>query len=244
MLTHTDEIWRQAGEDALDVYLLGVVDFDAAQVLQQQLACELRSRVDRRAICLVCEHPPLISMGREGSRSQILCEPGDLAARQIDVRWMNRGGGALMHAVGQVALYPLVPLDRLGMSVAGLRDLLTRVAISACTEQRLRAEAIAATGSIATRGGQVGQVGLAVRSGLSRQGLFLNVNPSPRLYQLVDAGLGRQTSIAEDRQRPIHISSVRECLVRRLAQELGFSRFHVFTGHPLLRRTRRVVTYA
>ncbi|MFN8858244.1 MAG: lipoyl protein ligase domain-containing protein [Planctomycetaceae bacterium] len=244
MSTHTDEIWQQAGGDALDVYLLGLVDFDAAQVLQQQLSNELRTRVDRRAICLVCEHPPLISMGREGSRSQILCEPGDLAARQIDVRWMNRGGGALMHAAGQVAMYPLVPLDRLGLSVAALRDLLTRVAISACTEQRLRAEAFPATGSIATRGGQVGQVGLSVRSGLSRQGLFLNVNPSPRLYQLVDAGLGRQTSIAEDRQRPIHISSVRECLVRRLAQELGFSRFHVFTGHPLLRQTRRLVTYA
>jgi lipoate-protein ligase B len=244
MTTPTAEQWLDAGGDALDVYLLGVVDFDAAQVLQQQLWCELRARADRRAFCLVCEHPPSISVGREGSRAHILCEPEDLAARQLDVRWVNRGGGAVMHAMGQVALYPLVPLDRLGLTLAGLRDLLTRVAISACTEQRLRAEAAPGTGSIATRGGQVGQVGLAVRSGVSRQGLFLNVNPSPRLYQLVDAGLGRQTSIAEDRQRPIHVSSVRECLIRRLAQELGFSRFHVFTGHPLLRRTRRVVTHA
>lgn len=244
MTTSTDDHWLEAGGDALDVYLLGVVDFDAAQVLQQQLLGELRGRSDRRAICLVCEHPPLISLGREGSRSHILCEPEELAARQLDVRWINRGGGAVMHATGQVAVYPLVPLDRLGLTVASLRDLLTRVAISACTEQRLRAETVPGTGSIATRGGQVGQVGLAVRSGLSRQGLFLNVNPSPRLYQLVDAGLGRQTSIAEDRQRPIHVSSVRECLVRRLAQELGFSRFHVFTGHPLLRRTRRIVTHA
>ncbi len=239
-----DSHWQSAGAQALDVYFLGVVDFDAALALQTQIALELRSRDDRRTICLVCEHPPLITVGRDGSRSQIGCEPADLVALQLEVRWLNRGGGVQIHAPGQIALYPVAPLDRLGQSVTGFRDLLARIACLACREQRLAAVHVAGTGSIATRGGQVGQVGIAVRSGISRHGLFLNVNPSPRLYQLVDAGLGRPTSIAEDRQRPISMGAVRESLVRHLAEELQFERFHLYTGHPSLKRTRKVVAYA
>jgi hypothetical protein len=38
--------------------------------------------------------------------------------------------------------------------------------------------------------------------------------------------------------------AVRESLVRRLAARLDYPRYHLYTGHPLLRRTRRVVAYA
>lgn len=244
MANRDETFWQTAGALALDVHLLGIVDFDAAQFLQQQLAAELQGRDDRRAACLVCEHPPLITVGRDGSRSQIGCEPGELIARQLEVRWLNRGGGVLMHAPGQVAVYPVLSLDRHQLSVADYRDLLVKVGCSACREKRLAADSPAGTGSILTRGGQVGQVGISVRSGITRQGLFLNVNPSPRLYQLVDAGQGRPTSIAEDRQRLISAAAVRESLVRHLAHELGFERYHLYTGHPLLKRTRKVVAYA
>ena len=37
--------------------------------------------------------------------------------RQIEVRWVNRGGGCLMHSPGQLAIYPIVPLRWHGFSV-------------------------------------------------------------------------------------------------------------------------------
>ncbi len=30
--------------------------------------------------------------------------------RRLDVRWVNRGGGCVLHAPGQLAIYPIVPL--------------------------------------------------------------------------------------------------------------------------------------
>ncbi len=36
------------------------------------------------------------------------------------------------------------------------------------------------------------------------------------------------------------MSAVRESLIRNLAHRLGYAEYQIFTGHPLLVRTRRV----
>src|SRR5712691_2702948 len=81
-----------AGPDAaLQVYLLGLVEFESALVLQRRLAYQVAGDRDG-AVLFLCEHPPLITVGRQGSRAHILCEPEELRARQWRVRWVNRGG--------------------------------------------------------------------------------------------------------------------------------------------------------
>src|SRR5687767_7528881 len=87
---------------ALEVRLLGLVDFEAALFLQERLVYEIGGRDDTQGHLLICEHPPLITVGREGSRGHILVEPRDLVARQMEVRWLSRGGGCVAHAPGQL----------------------------------------------------------------------------------------------------------------------------------------------
>ena len=102
-------------DGALEVFLLGLVDFDAALFLQERLMMHVAQRDDGYGALLICEHPPLITIGRSGSQAEILCDAHELTARQIDVRWLNRGGGALVHVPGQLALYPILPLARRGL---------------------------------------------------------------------------------------------------------------------------------
>src|SRR5215469_13602608 len=104
---------------ALQVYMLGAVEFDAALSFQRRLAYEIAGD-RRRAALVLCEHrSPLITVGRHGSRAHILCEPAELRARQWQVRWVNRGGGCLLHLPGQLAIYPVLALEPLGL---GIRD--------------------------------------------------------------------------------------------------------------------------
>src|SRR5262249_1326980 len=104
----------------LQVYMLDTVDFEAMLSLQRRLVFDVSGDRDQ-AILLLCEHPPLISVGRQGSRSHIQYDPRDLHVRGWPVRWVNRGGGALLHAPGQLAIYSILPLDRLNL---GLEDYL------------------------------------------------------------------------------------------------------------------------
>ena len=100
-------------DSALQVYLLGTVDFEAALTLQRRLVYQISGERSLAALIL-CEHPPLITVGRKGSRAHILCGPEELCARRWPIRWVNRGGGCLLHLPGQLAVYPILPLDRLG----------------------------------------------------------------------------------------------------------------------------------
>ncbi|MSR57059.1 MAG: lipoyl(octanoyl) transferase [Planctomycetaceae bacterium] len=237
-------IWDVPREPALEVHLLGLVDFDSCLALQELLTTQIAAGTDGHGSLLICEHPPLVTVGREGSRDHILCPPEELTSRQMEVRWMNRGGGCVVHVPGQLAVYPILPLDRRGLGLAAYRERLEQAVIDTCGELRVAAWREPDTAGVWSRGGQLAQVGVTVRSWVSSHGLFLNVNPRMDALRLVRSVTGRLTSLAAERRTPTAMSAVRESLIRRLAARLDYDRYHLSTGHPLLRRTRRVMAYA
>lgn len=228
---------------SLEVYLLGVVDFDSATALQDRLVYETSGRDDGQGTLLLCEHPPLLTVGREGSRSDILVEQHELTSRQMEVRWLNRGGGSMVHALGQLAVYPILPLDRLGIGLADYRRRLEEAVIDVCRELRVPANRDEVEPGVWCRCGQVAEIGVAVKSWVSYHGMFINVAPAMELMRLVGRrkSARRVTSLSAQRLRRTSMHTVREAVVRRLVERLGFERFHIYTGHPLLKRTRKPV---
>jgi len=111
-----------AGETVADFHLLGTVPFDACIALQRRLRYQVSSEVNRRLVVLLCEHPEIISIGRSGSRSHIRLTTAELRRRQLAVRWINRSGGCILHAPGQLCVYPIVPLDRLQWTASEYRQ--------------------------------------------------------------------------------------------------------------------------
>ena len=237
--------WPLRTEASLEVFLLGLVDFDAALFLQERFLHEISQRDDNSGVVLVCEHPALVTVGREGSQSHILCEPEELVARQIPVRRLNRGGGCLMHAPGQLAVYPIIPLNRRGVGLADYRERLEQAVMDMCTEFRVPTWRQEEAG-VWCRCGQLAHLGAAVRSGISYHGLFINVSPRLDALRLVKSNPlgGRVTSLSAQRLKPTAMPATRESVIRHLAAQLNYERYHLYTGHPLLRRTKRVVAYA
>ena len=235
-----------AAAGSLEVRLLGCVDFESALYLQERLVYELSGRSDTQGGLLLCEHPPMVTVGRDGSRADILAESHELVSRQMDVQWLNRGGGTIVHAPGQLAVYPVVPLERLGIGLDDYRRLLEECVIDTCRELHVPAWRFDDEPGVWCRLGQFAYVGIAVRSWIAYHGLFINVSPAMDLMRLVQPNSegDRVTSLAAQRQRRTSMHMVREGLIRHLVARLGYERFHVYTGHPLLRRTQRTVSVA
>ena len=227
----------EPAQPAVAAHLLGLVDYDAALALQQRLVYEVGGRADGQISLLLCEHPACITVGRQGSRADIRLGPRGLASRRLSVRWVNRGGGALMHAAGQLAIYPIVPLARRGWSVGEYLDRLQGGVLAALDELHLSCHVRPDARGVWGRTGQMAAIGVAVKDWIGYHGAFVHVDTPAELLRLVNSDLveGRpMTSLVAERQQPVKMTAVREGLVRHLAAAFDCQRIHLFTGHVLL----------
>jgi lipoyl(octanoyl) transferase len=227
---------------ALEAFFLGQIDFDRALDLQRRLVAECRDRTDGQINLLLCEHSPIITVGRGGSPGEIAMQSGMVRNRQIEVRWVNRGGGCLVHCPGQLAIYPLVPLQWRNFSVGQFLDRFRTGLIETLDDLNVHAHTVPGAGDdVWGRTGQLAVVGVAVRHWVTYYGAYLNVCPPMGLFRLVEVEKGTEVSrmscLVAERRGPVRMTAVRAALVGRLAECFGCDRYHLYTGHPLLRDT-------
>jgi lipoyl(octanoyl) transferase len=220
----------------LQAYLLGSVEFEAALALQRRLAFQVSG--DRSgAFLIVCEHPASISIGRHGSRAHHFYEPEELRARRWPVRWVNRGGGCLLHAPGQLAIYPVLPLDRLRLGLEAYLDGLHEVVIALLDDFSIRGEVHDGQAGVWVGGRPIAGVGVAVRDWVTYYGIYLNVSPDLepfRRIRFAGSTNGTMTSLARERRGLVRPSHVRERLLEHFAGQFGFGRTALFHDHPAL----------
>jgi len=232
----------------LEVYLLGLVDFEEVQRLQRRLVYDLGERGG--AALILCEHPPTISVGRSGSRAHLIPDDNALRSMGVGVHWVNRGGGCVLHLPGQLAAYVTVSLAGLQIDLNRYLDGLHRTVVSLLDEFELKGTTRPELPGVFLGNARVASVGVAVNRWIAYHGLTLNVGPflEPFEMMLEEPGLGglplRQTSMESRRQRLTPMPKVREALIRRFEAEFGLERHLVFTHHPMIRRKVFAHVYA
>jgi lipoyl(octanoyl) transferase len=223
---------------ALQAFLLGQVDFDRVLALQQRLVRETHDRGDGQITLLLCEHPAIITVGRGGSPGEIAQQSSLVRNRQIEVRWVNRGGGCIVHCPGQLAIYPIVPLRWHGFSVGEFLDRFHAGLIETLADLNVPGSPAAGRHGVWGRTGQLAAIGVAVRHWVTYYGAYLNVCPPMGLFRLVESdphGQTQMSCLVAERRGPVRMTAVRAALVRRLTECFGCDRYHLYTGHPLLR---------
>lgn len=221
----------------LRAYLLGSVGFDAALHLQRSLAYETAE--DRGASLILCEHPPLITVGREGGPADIRFPPDDLRARRWPVRWVNRGGGCLLHLPGQLLVYPILPLDRIGMGLREYTERLGRVLLAVLDDFSVHGESRPDGPGVWVGPRLVAGIGVAVWNWVAYYGIAFNLDPDLSPFRHVRTGDpddGPMTSLARERHGPVRPALVRERLLEHFATAFGFRDTTLFFGHRLLDR--------
>jgi lipoyl(octanoyl) transferase len=235
----TDPLEYGATSAAVEAHLLGRLPWELCQTLQERLVGQAIDRLDGQIRLLVCEHSEVITIGRGGSPAEVQLDSGRIRSGLLPVRWVKRGGGCLVHAPGQLAVYPIVPLRWHGLSVGVYLERLQNGIRRALAELGVPAEAQSGRYGLWGRTGQLVALGVAVRDGVTSHGAFVNVNPPMGLFRLIENGPFDQTHMSclvAERRQPVRMTSVRAELVRHLSEAFGCDRYHLYTGHPWLRR--------
>jgi len=170
---------------------------------------------------IVVEHDPVVTLGRNAKRDNLLASEATLEARGIDVVEIERGGDATYHGPGQLVVYPILRLARF-REVVPLVSALERAVIAALSDF-----GIAAGVRKEHRGVYVGEaaicaIGLAVKRMTSLHGLALNVSTELDYDRLiVPCGTPQFgiTSLERELGRPVALNEARDALLAALAAE-------------------------
>jgi lipoyl(octanoyl) transferase len=223
---------------ALRVYLLGQVEFEAALNLQRLLAYQVSGERDSAALVL-CEHPPIITVGRDGSPADVRCDLDELRLRRWPLRWVNRGGGSFLHVPGQLAIYPILSLDWFGWGLANYLDRLQRVLVAVLEDFSVPAVTQPGRPGVWVGPRLIGGVGVAVRDWVAYFGAVLNINPDLHHFRMVRTGPHDRepmTSLARERRGPLHPALVRQRVLEHFTAIFPFERTALFSSHPSLER--------
>ena len=140
------------------------------------------------------EHPPVFTLGLNADASHVL------AAGDIPVVKIDRGGQVTYHGPGQLVVYPLIDIRRAGLGVRDLVTALERAVIDYCASLGIKAECRKNAPGVYVDGRKIASVGLRIRRGASYHGLAFNVNMELEPFQRINpcgyAGL-QMTQLAE-----------------------------------------------
>jgi lipoate-protein ligase B len=164
---------------------LGRVEF-AAAVARQRALLEARAAGAAPDLLLLLEHPPVLTLGRRGSRADVLVHEAVLAARGIAVHETNRGGLVTYHGPGQLVAYPIADLRSLtggdvvryvwGLEESVIR-VLTDLGIVAGRDSQHRGVWVGAA--------KIAAVGVAISRGVTMHGIALNLQPDLAHFGLI-----------------------------------------------------------
>lgn len=158
---------RGQGDEAV-VRSLGRVEYEPTWRAMQDFTA--RRTPDTLDELWLLEHPPVYTQGQAGKPEHLI------AATDMAVVPIDRGGQITYHGPGQVVAYVLVDLRRRGY---GIRDLVSRMeqaVIDLLAAHGVAAARLAGAPGIYVDGAKIAALGLRVKHGCTYHGLAFNVD--------------------------------------------------------------------
>ena len=173
---------------------------------------------------VLCEHPPVYTLGRSGKASNMLLGEEQLKRVGATLYHIDRGGDITYHGPGQLVCYPILNLEDFSL---GLRDyvyLLEEAVIRVCASYDIQAGRLEkATGvwleGDTPRARKICAMGVHASHFVTMHGLALNVNTDLRYFSyihpcgFVDKGV---TSLQKELHREVSMEEVKNCLCAEL----------------------------
>ncbi|MES2638718.1 MAG: lipoyl(octanoyl) transferase LipB [Myxococcota bacterium] len=196
----------------------GRIAYTDAWALQKELV-DQRARGEIEDTVIVCEHDPVYTVGRRRDAMANVLAAGDVPVVEVE-----RGGDVTWHGPGQVVVYPIVLLEGekrdLHAHMHRLEELMIDVCadfgIAAGRDQRNTGAWVPNDAGVSHK---IGSVGIACRRWVTWHGLALNVDPDLGYFARInpcgfDATI--MTSMARVLGRAVDVDAVAARIVERV----------------------------
>lgn len=172
------------------------------------------------------EHPRVFTQGQAGKAEHVLAA-GDIPIVQVD-----RGGQVTYHGPGQLVAYILVDVRRSGQGVRDLVSCIENSLIDTLSQYDIAAQAKPDAPGVYVAGKKIASLGLRIRRGCSFHGLALNVDMDLQPFQRINpcgyAGM-QMTQLRDETQQSVAMAEVSVRLRDALVSHLKFNEYITLT---------------
>lgn len=159
-----------------------------AEILELQLAArDALAAGEGPPTLFLVEHPPVLTLGRRGKRSDVLWTDEALADAGVEVCESPRGGEVTLHAPGQLVAYPVIHVGRyIRQFIVDLAEAARRVLADLGVEgAAFRMD----HPGLWVGARKIASIGVHISRGIAVQGIAVNLDVEPSLLgALVSCG--------------------------------------------------------
>lgn len=221
---------------------LGLLPYAPACELQRELVEARKANVIPDAL-LLCEHPHVITLGRNGKREHLRATDRLLAQMKVEFQETDRGGDITYHGPGQIVGYPILDLAAHRRDIRWYVTQLEEVMIRATADYDVRARRVEGKHGIwvdspaGSPGGapaaeeKLAALGVHLSRWVTSHGFAYNVSIDLRYFDLIvpcgiagarstslERILGRAVDTSETKARLIaHFGDVFSCALRAVS---------------------------
>lgn len=212
---------------------LGVMEYTTCLELQRQLFDAMLQRKGTRddfaGYVLLVEHPPVYTLGKSGKQENMLLDPRRLAELGAQLHRTDRGGDITFHGEGQLVVYPILDLERLGIGLKKYIGALEDAVIRTVAHYGVDAERIEGASGVWLNpaGGfprKVCAIGVHSSRYVTMHGLALNVTTDLKWFDYInpcgfaDKGVCSMAGVTGEN---IPMDEVKDLVVKFLSEELN-----------------------
>jgi lipoyl(octanoyl) transferase len=198
------------------------VPFARTAALQERLRADILAGHGPETL-LLCEHDPVITLGRSARPEHVLASPAELGARGIDVHHASRGGDVTYHGPGQLVGYPIF---RLRTGLVAHMEKMAAALIEVLGQLGLTGHWRRDRPGVWVGGEKICAFGVHVSHRVAIHGFALNVTTPPEAFStivpcgLADAGV---TSIAALTGQAPALETTAAATARAFERAFGFA---------------------
>jgi len=206
---------------------LGLIGYAEAYALQKRVVAARKAEAIEDVL-LLCEHPHVITLGRNGKREHLLVSERALRQKGMDYYETSRGGDITYHGPGQIVGYPILNLGTIRRDVVWYVRTLEEAMIRATAEFGVTAERVAGKTGIWVRTGnteeKLAAIGVHISRWVTSHGFAYNVSTDLRNFDLiVPCGIAdrKATSLEKLLGRSVEEKEVAPRIANHLGDLLG-----------------------
>lgn len=178
---------------------------------------------DTTSYFLLCEHPPVYTLGKSGHIENVLISERDMQQKGIEFYKTNRGGDITFHGPHQVVGYPILDLEKLYTDIGRYLRELEEAIILTLAEYNITGERSKGETGVWIDAGIVGKerkicaMGVRCSRWITMHGFALNVNTDLSYFDdIIPCGIVNKqvTSIEKELQRKVDMEEVKEKIKR------------------------------